>query len=105
MSEGERGVVGRRLAIGLALTVVTAAFAIIPTESLDGAASRPLYVYLVPVLRSVVRLQSPTAPAIGCPMSCQGAPPRIHGGPCVHGTREPRGGSVRSGLRSLRRSV
>ena len=65
MSADERGVVGRRLAIGVALSAAVAALALVPVESLDGAASRPLYVYLVPVLRSVER--PPAAPALAPP--------------------------------------
>jgi hypothetical protein len=54
-SETEEAIVGRRLAIGAVLTVVTIAFALVPTEQLDGSASKPSYFYLVPVLRSIVR--------------------------------------------------
>ena len=45
----------RRLVIGSVLTIGTIALALIPTEDLDGFANKPLFVYLVPLLRSIVR--------------------------------------------------
>ena len=53
--EAEEAVVKRRLLIGGVLTVGTIALSLIPTEDLDGSANKPLYVYLVPLLRSIVR--------------------------------------------------
>jgi hypothetical protein len=52
--ETEKAIVGKRLAIAAVLTVATVAFALVPTERLDGSASKPTYFYLVPVLRSIV---------------------------------------------------
>jgi hypothetical protein len=54
-SNTEKSIVGRRLTIAAVLTVVTVAFALVPTERLDGSASKPTYLYLVPVLQSIVR--------------------------------------------------
>jgi hypothetical protein len=55
MTVAEKGIVGRRLAIGAVLAAATAAFALVPTERLDGTASKPTYFYLVPIIRSIVR--------------------------------------------------
>lgn len=55
--EAEDAVVKRRLLIGGVLTVGTIALSLIPTEDLDGSANKPLYVYLVPLLRSISLLQ------------------------------------------------
>lgn len=41
----------RRLLIGIGLTVAAGAFAIIPTSSLRGKPSKPLFFYLVPLLK------------------------------------------------------
>ena len=55
MTSAEQATVRKRLLIGLGIAAVMAAFAIVPTESLNGKASKPVFYYLVPVLRSVVR--------------------------------------------------
>lgn len=49
------GIVTRRLLVGAVVAGATVAFALVPTESLDGSAQKPLFFYLVPVLRSLVR--------------------------------------------------
>ena len=41
----------RRLLIGIGLTVAAGAFAVIPTSSLRGKPSKPLFFYLVPLLK------------------------------------------------------
>jgi hypothetical protein len=56
-------IVTRRLLVGALVTGVTVAFALVPTESLDGHTKKPLSFYLVPVLRSLVRTLS--APMVG----------------------------------------
>lgn len=48
----EDAVVQRRLAIGLGLSVVLGAFALVPTEKLQPAPSKPLFFYLVPLIRT-----------------------------------------------------
>lgn len=50
-SEIEAGVVQRRLIIGIGLSLAAGAFALIPTERLQPAPSKPLFFYLVPLLR------------------------------------------------------
>jgi hypothetical protein len=47
----EAGIVQRRLIIGIAATAALGAFALIPTEKLQPAPSKPLFFYLVPLLR------------------------------------------------------
>ena len=59
--------VNKRVLIGAAATVLLGAFALVPSESLDGGASKPVSFYLVPVLRSVVRLLPTTTPYT-CPV-------------------------------------
>eukprot|EP00892_Ulva_mutabilis_P012623 jgi/Ulvmu1/9733/UM055_0073.1 len=55
--DAEESVVKRRLIIGSVLTVGTIALSLIPTEDLDGFANKPLYMYLVPLLRSIALLE------------------------------------------------
>lgn len=50
-SGGEAGEVRRRLLIGLALTLGAGIFALVPTERLQPPPSKPLFLYLVPLLR------------------------------------------------------
>lgn len=45
----------RRLLIGAALTAGAAAFALLPTEALRARPPKPLYFYIVPLLRVKVR--------------------------------------------------
>lgn len=47
----DAGVVTRRLLIGIGLSVGVGAFALIPTEKLQPAPSKPLFFYLVPLVR------------------------------------------------------
>ena len=47
----------RRLLIGIAATVAVGAFALVPTDSLrPGKPAKPLFLYLIPLLRVQVRL-------------------------------------------------
>ena len=48
----------RRLLIGIGLTVAAGAFAVIPTSSLRGKPSKPLFFYLVPLLKIQVSTAS-----------------------------------------------
>jgi A/G-specific adenine glycosylase len=48
----EDAVVQRRLAIGIGLSVVLGAFALVPTEKLQPPPSKPLFFYLVPLIRT-----------------------------------------------------
>ena len=41
----------RRLIIGVGLSAALGAFALVPTEQLQPAPSKPLFFYLVPLLR------------------------------------------------------
>jgi len=50
-ADGTEGEVRRRLLIGLGLTAAVGAFGLIPTEKLQPAPSKPLFFYLVPLLR------------------------------------------------------
>jgi hypothetical protein len=43
--------VQRRLIIGVGLSAALGAFALVPTEQLQPAPSKPLFFYLVPLLR------------------------------------------------------
>lgn len=56
-SQEEAAVVRRRLLGGLALTAAAAAFAIVPTERLQPAPSKPLFFYLVPLVRTQALLE------------------------------------------------
>jgi hypothetical protein len=47
----EAGVVQRRLLIGIGASAALGAFALVPTEKLQPAPSKPLFFYLVPLLR------------------------------------------------------
>lgn len=50
----------RRLLIGVAATVVLGTFALVPTDSLRlGKPSKPLFLYLIPLVRVQVRLLLP----------------------------------------------
>lgn len=49
--EEEKAVVKRRLLIGIALSIGLGAFALVPTEKLQPPPSKPLFFYLVPLLR------------------------------------------------------
>lgn len=55
MSDAEKGEVARRVILGVVASAVIGGLALVPTESLDGNATKPLFFYLVPVLRSIVR--------------------------------------------------
>ena len=48
-------IVRRRLLISAGAGAGLLALSLIPSELLDGSASKPLYEYLVPLLRSIVR--------------------------------------------------
>ncbi len=52
MSDEENETVKRRLLIGLGMTVALGAFALVPTEKLQPPPSKPLFFYLVPLLRT-----------------------------------------------------
>ena len=56
-AETDGGIVRRRLLIGLGLTAAAGAFALIPTERLQPAPSKPLFFYLVPLVRAQVLLK------------------------------------------------
>jgi len=49
--DGAEGIVRRRLLIGIGLTAAAGAFALVPTEKLQAPASKPLFFYLIPLLR------------------------------------------------------
>lgn len=51
-SEEEKSLVNRRIVVGLAGTVGLIAFALVPTEKLQPPPSKPLFFYLVPLLRT-----------------------------------------------------
>ena len=55
--------------MGTGISVGVVLLTLIPTELLDGSASKPLYEYLVPLLRSIVRCPSLTA-ALWAPVAC-----------------------------------
>lgn len=50
-SDIEAGVVQRRLLIGIGASLALGAFALVPTEKLQPAPSKPLFFYLLPLLR------------------------------------------------------
>jgi hypothetical protein len=57
--EDENAIVRRRLLYSAGITVGVVLLTLIPTELLDGSASKPLYQYLVPLLRSIVSFLRP----------------------------------------------
>lgn len=57
----------RRLLLGIGLTVALGAFALVPTDSLRiGRPSKPLFLYLVPLLRIQVTLSCDWPPGTVC---------------------------------------
>jgi hypothetical protein len=50
-SAEDDAVVSRRLTIGAALSAAAAAFALVPTQRLRAPPSKPLFLYLVPLMR------------------------------------------------------
>jgi hypothetical protein len=64
MNETEQAIVRKRIFIALGASAAVAAFAFVPTELLNGKASKPASFYLVSVLRSVVRI--PPTPLLLC---------------------------------------
>ena len=69
MSTEEQGTVRRRILIALGLAAATAAFSQVPSEWLDGRGNKPAAAYLVPVLRSIVRLPKPLPPPVPATMT------------------------------------
>lgn len=57
MSEAEAAEVRRRLILGLGLAVAVGGFALVPTEKLQAPPAKPLFFYLVPLLRVRALLQ------------------------------------------------
>jgi len=57
VSEAEASEVQRRLILGIGLAVVAGGFALIPTDKLQPPPSKPLFFYLVPLLRVRALLQ------------------------------------------------
>jgi hypothetical protein len=57
----------RRLLIGVMASVAVGAFALVPSQQLVLKPSKPMYFYLVPLLRAQVRLSiAPTLLISGC---------------------------------------
>ena len=56
-NDNESSVVRRRLVIGLGLSAVVAAFAMVPTEKLQPPPPKPLFFYLIPLIRTQEILQ------------------------------------------------
>jgi hypothetical protein len=82
MTKEENAVIQRRLLIGIGLTAVVGAFALVPTERLQPPPSKPLFFYLVPLLR-VQRLLEEAEKIIpeGDYMSLKAVLARIEGAP------------------------
>lgn len=76
--DAEGAVVRRRVLIGLGLTAALGAFALVPTEKLQAPPSKPLFFYLVPLIRVQAR---PGGGRIVCP--CSGSPSAAHRAPAA----------------------
>lgn len=70
----------RRLLIGLGATAVFGALALQPDSALRGTAAKPLFFYLVPVLRVQAR-SCPGSPPLRAPAALGSAPHTARGKP------------------------